>query len=125
MAKSAEDTVERAPESRDARITEVLAQTKVAEVGRATLAHKVPPHESFEGSHRWDPSAEWTPQEERAVVWKTDLRLMSWICLMFLGLQLDRGNLSNALTDKFLDDLGLITNDYNNVSIESRTDDQS
>jgi MFS family permease len=31
-----------------------------------------------------------------------------------LGLQLDRGNLSNALTDKLLDDLNMDQNDYNN-----------
>lgn len=33
----------------------------------------------------------------------------------FFGLQLDRGNLSNALTDNLLDDLNLSSNDYNNV----------
>ncbi|KAL4891568.1 MFS transporter [Aspergillus ambiguus] len=83
-------------------------------VGQQCLAGVTPPHESYEGYHRFDPSATWTPREERAVVWKTDMLLLTCICLMFFGLQLDRGNLSNALTDNFLDDLGMTTNDYNN-----------
>ncbi|RDW72751.1 uncharacterized protein DSM5745_07923 [Aspergillus mulundensis] len=84
-------------------------------VGQENLAAVTPPHESYEGHHRFDPTATWTEDEERRVIWKTDLMLMTWLCLMFFGLQLDRGNLSNALTDNFLDDLNMTTDDYNNT----------
>ncbi|KAK1755606.1 MFS general substrate transporter [Echria macrotheca] len=71
------------------------------------------PIDSYEGKHRWDPNAEWTEQEERRVVRKLDWKICSWVCLMFFALQLDRGNISQALTDNFLTDLGLNTNQYN------------
>ncbi|KAI8628785.1 major facilitator superfamily domain-containing protein [Xylariaceae sp. FL1651] len=83
-------------------------------VGRENLHHAVPPHETYEGAHRWDPHATWTPQEEARVVRKTDLYLLAWVCVMFFGLQLDRGNISNALADDLLTDLGLTSDDYNN-----------
>ncbi|KAL0059372.1 hypothetical protein AAF712_013883 [Marasmius tenuissimus] len=83
-------------------------------VGRENLADTLTPHETYEGRHRFDPNATWTPAEERKVVRKTDLYLLSWICVMFFGLQLDRGNLSNALADNLLVDLGLTSDDYNN-----------
>lgn len=82
------------------------------EVGRSKIPLR--PHESYEGAHRWDPDATWEAEEEAKVVRKTDLRLLSWLCLMFFGLQLDRGNLSNALTDDLLTDLNMTQNDYNN-----------
>lgn len=89
------------------------------EVGRDHIDLR--PHESYEGAHRWDPLAEWTAEEEAKVVRKADFYLLSWLCLMFFGLQLDRGNISNALTDNMLKDLGLNTNDYNNVSCFTQT----
>jgi hypothetical protein len=89
-------------------------------VGREHLSDTVAPHESYEGRHRYDPTATWTEEEERRVVWKTDIYLLSWLCVMFFGLQLDRGNLTNALTDNLLKDLNLSTNDYNNVSRQSQ-----
>lgn len=42
-----------------------------------------------------------------------DYRICSWVCLMFFALQLDRGNISQALSDNMLEDLGLTTNEYN------------
>ncbi|TDZ25838.1 putative transporter [Colletotrichum sidae] len=83
-------------------------------VGRENLSDLVPPHETYEGRHRWDPAATWTAAEERKVVRKTDLKLLSMLCVMFFGLQLDRGNLSNALADDFLKDMKLSSDDYNN-----------
>lgn len=83
-------------------------------VGRERLSLALPPHESYEGRHRWDPEFQWEESEERRVVRKTDFFLLTWICIMFFGLQLDRGNLQNALTDNFLKDLHMSSDDYNN-----------
>ncbi|KAK7928925.1 allantoate permease [Apiospora marii] len=62
----------------------------------------------YECRHVFDPAATWTAPEERAVVRKVD-----WRCIMFFGLQVDRGNLVQAVSDNLLDDLRLTTDDYN------------
>lgn len=85
-----------------------------------TGSQHVLPHNSYEGYHRWDPEATWTAEEEARAVRKTDYRLLAFFCLMYLGTQMDRGNLSNALTDNFLDDLGLTTTDFNNAVMIQR-----
>ena len=61
-----------------------VSQISVAQVGRENLSDSLAPHESYEGRHRYDPGATWTEQEERRVVWKTDLYLLSWICVMVI-----------------------------------------
>ncbi|KAF3934925.1 hypothetical protein ABW19_dt0206911 [Dactylella cylindrospora] len=71
------------------------------------------PIDKYEGRHRYDPKYEWDPKEEKRLVRKIDWRICSWACLMFFALQLDRGNISQALSDNMLTDLKLTTNDYN------------
>lgn len=71
------------------------------------------PIDGYEGRHRWDPNAQWTEQEEKKLVRRLDYKIMSFTCLMFFALQLDRGNISQALSDNMLNDLGLNTNQYN------------
>ncbi|KAK9245140.1 major facilitator superfamily domain-containing protein [Lipomyces tetrasporus] len=72
------------------------------------------PLPTYENLHRVDPKARWTWREEIAVVRKVDLRIMSWCAVMFMALQLDRGNISQAVADNMLDDLHLTTDHYNN-----------
>ncbi|KAF2036193.1 MFS general substrate transporter [Setomelanomma holmii] len=71
------------------------------------------PVDTYEGLHRYDPDFEWEPEEERKVIRKIDKRICTWVCLMFFALQLDRGNISQALSDNMLKDLHMNTNDYN------------
>ncbi|CAK7224939.1 hypothetical protein SBRCBS47491_005724 [Sporothrix bragantina] len=71
------------------------------------------PIDAYEGRHRYDPAAQWTPAEEQRLVRRLDWRITGWCCLMFFAMQLDRGNVSQALADGMLADLGLSTDQYN------------
>ncbi|KAG9564269.1 putative pantothenate transporter, partial [Aureobasidium melanogenum] len=67
----------------------------------------------YESREAFDPEIEWTAAEERSLVRRLDWHVCLWACIMFFALQLDRGNISQALSDNMLDDLGLTTNEYN------------
>lgn len=56
---------------------------------------------------------EWTDSEEKALVRKLDRIVMPLLMLAFFALQLDRGNIGNALTDFFFDDVGITQNQFN------------
>ncbi|KAF4470509.1 nicotinamide mononucleotide permease [Fusarium albosuccineum] len=57
--------------------------------------------------------ADWTAEEEAALVRKIDRTVMPLLILGFFALQLDRGNIGNALTDFFLEDVGITQNQFN------------
>ncbi|OQE74633.1 hypothetical protein PENNAL_c0076G04527 [Penicillium nalgiovense] len=75
--------------------------------------HFYRPIDSYEGLHRWDPNFQWTEKEERKIVRKIDARVCTFACVTFFALQLDRGNIGQALASTLLQDLGMTSNDYN------------
>ncbi|TVY81581.1 putative transporter [Lachnellula suecica] len=67
----------------------------------------------YECRHLFDPELTWTEEEEKKLVRRLDWRVCLWACVMFFALQVDRGNLVQAVSDNMLNDLRLNTNDYN------------
>ncbi|KAI1359779.1 major facilitator superfamily domain-containing protein [Xylaria arbuscula] len=67
----------------------------------------------YECRYVFDPALEWTEEEEKKIVRKLDWRVCLWACIMFFALQVDRNNLTQVVSDNFLDDLYINTNDYN------------
>ncbi|KAH8901697.1 major facilitator superfamily transporter [Thozetella sp. PMI_491] len=70
-------------------------------------------HPQWENLSAFDPKFRWTWREEKEVRRKVDWKIMVWVCVMFSALNIDRGNISNAVSDNMLDDLGLTRGDYN------------
>ncbi|KAH8881826.1 MFS general substrate transporter [Thozetella sp. PMI_491] len=58
-------------------------------------------------------TADWSEEEERRVRTKLDFILLPILGLAFFALQMDRGNIANALTSTLTTDLGVITNQIN------------
>jgi hypothetical protein len=125
--KDANDFDQKDPKALEAELPEY---TPGGTFETAGLENYYGPIESYEGKHRYDPEYKWTQEEEQKIIRKVstaqlsirilrliraqiDLKICTWVCLMFFALQLDRGNISQALSDNMLKDLHLNTNDYN------------
>ncbi|VEU19833.1 DEKNAAC100798 [Brettanomyces naardenensis] len=67
----------------------------------------------YECRTRFDPFFTWTKEEEKKLTRKLDWRVTFLACFMFASLQIDRGNLAQAVADNMLKDLGMTTNQYN------------
>lgn len=93
-------------------------------------------HPQWENWSAFDPKFRWTWREERAVRRKVDWKIMVsiqfragkrnleladgcqvWVCIMFAALNIDRNNISNAVSDNMLDDLDLTKADYVSQSL--------
>ncbi|KAH7089859.1 major facilitator superfamily domain-containing protein [Paraphoma chrysanthemicola] len=56
---------------------------------------------------------DWTAEEESRAKMKLDLILLPLLTLGFFCLQLDRGNIANAITDTFMEDVGITQFQFN------------
>lgn len=67
----------------------------------------------YESRKAFDPDFNWSEKEEKRLIRKLDFKCALVACVMFSALQIDRGNLSQAVADNMLADLKITTNDYN------------
>jgi len=73
-------------------------------------AEQYRPRDDWENVHRFDPDERWTWREEHRLIRKIDKRIMVFAAIMFMAMEIDRSNISQALADNFLEDLGMTTN---------------
>lgn len=67
----------------------------------------------YECRSAFDPHLKWTLEEDKRLMRKVDYRVILSACIMFVSLQINRGNLQEAVADNLLEDMDLDTNEYN------------
>ncbi|KAI9637153.1 major facilitator superfamily domain-containing protein [Dioszegia hungarica] len=91
----------------------VATQPSVFDTDQAEEYQKLLISPEWENFEAFDPSFRWTWREERQTRRIIDWKIMGWVAVMFFALNVDRGNLGNAVSDNMLDDLKLTQADYN------------
>ncbi|OUM54231.1 hypothetical protein BVG19_g3590 [[Candida] boidinii] len=79
----------------------------------ATYYRNVYERTKYECRARFDPLFNWSKKEENKLRRKLDFRVTLLACFMFVALQVDRGNLGQAVSDNMLDDLNMTTAEFN------------
>jgi len=77
----------------------LLSDNPFSDADVAAHYRKVYEDAEYECRHVYDPTMSWTEEEEKNLVRKIDWRVCLWACVMFFGLQVDRGNLAQAVSD--------------------------
>ncbi|KAH9876484.1 hypothetical protein J1614_003615 [Plenodomus biglobosus] len=70
-------------------------------------------HYGDDTDHERMPTRDWTAAEEKKAKLKLDLIIMPLLTLGFFCLQLDRGNIANAITDDFMEDINITQDQFN------------
>ncbi|GMF06264.1 unnamed protein product [[Candida] boidinii] len=79
----------------------------------ATYYRDVYERTKYECRARFDPYFKWSQKEQDKLRRKLDFRVTFLACFMFVALQVDRSNLSQAVSDNMLEDLNMTTGNYN------------
>lgn len=61
---------------------------------------------NYENRHRFDPNLRWSAAEEKKLLRKIDLRIMTWAWVMFCALDIHRRNINRAISDNMLAEIG-------------------
>lgn len=91
----------------------IATQLSVFEDLDPSIARKYLPPRKYENYKNFDPYLRWTVDEEKKAIRKTDWKILTMVSFMFFALNLDRGNLAQAISGGFLEDIKLSTDDYN------------
>lgn len=92
-------------------LDDIATQPSVFDDDRLAPLHQ--PNSKWENIHRFDPEERWTWREEIPLIRSMDWRVTAWAAVAFFALDLPRGNISQANSDNFLDDIQIDTDDFN------------